>query len=513
MNIDMITPMRNMLVSMLAEMIEFLPHLFYAVVLLLVGLIVARLIRSGLIRLLNAIRLDEAIRQWGGRIDGSLTEWLARLTYWLTVACALLAFGSALAQPMITDPMREMMTLVLSYLPNVIGAMVILLTGWVVASLLRVVIGKGLRAIGFDNRVLKHVGQEIGNATPSDSVSAIVFWCVLLLVIPPTLGALALSPLTDPLKEVLTRMLATLPNIIGALLVLFIGWLIARVVRGIIINLLIVFGLDHRVQTIGWIEGLGPHQVSQAIGTMIYAVMMIPIFIAALDTLDISAISKPAQEMLSLIIRVLPGVIAAIVIIIAAFIIGRLLKSFITTLLIGIGFDAMLGRIGIKTVGTDGRTPSQIVGVFVMIGMIFLALLEAASVLHLEIAAVLVSQLFGFAARVLFGLVVLGLGIYIGEYAKQLVMGTVKDWPLLGTLAKGSIIVFALVLALERIGIANEFLIMGFGLVLGTISLGAALAFGLGARDVAGRQIEHWLKKFEAKPPSQPDRIPDRFTE
>ncbi|MBI4551061.1 MAG: mechanosensitive ion channel [Candidatus Latescibacteria bacterium] len=495
----MLTPMKNMLISMLAEAVEFLPHFLYAAALLLAGLVIAKLLRAGLVRLLNAIRLDEAIRQWGAQFDGSLTEWLGRLMYWLILAGALLASGSALAQPIITDPLREMMLLVLSYLPNVLGAMLILFAGWVVASVLRVGVGKGLQAVGFDNRMLTHVGQELGNVTPSEAVSAIVFWSILLLAIPPTLGVLALSPLTDPLKEILIRMLNTLPNIIGALLVLFVGWLVAQVVRGIIVNLLVVLGLDHRVRTIGWIEGLGPHQVSEAIGTIIYAVMMIPIFIAALETLDIPAVSKPAQEMLSLITRVLPGAAAALVIIIAAVIIGRLLMRFITTLLTGIGFDAMLGRVGVTTVGGDGRTPSQLVGVFVMIGMIFLAILEAARVLQLEIAADLVSQLFGFATRVLFGLVVLGLGIYVGDYAKRLVRGTVRDWPFLGSLAKSAIIVFALVLALERVGIANEFLVVGFGLVLGTLCLGAALAFGLGARDVAGRQIEHWIKRFETR--------------
>ena len=48
-------------------------------------------------------------------------------------------------------------------------------------------------------------------------------------------------------------------------------------------------------------------------------------------------------------------------------------------------------------------------------------------------------------------------------------------------------------------GLANEIITLAFGLLLGTVAVAAALAFGFGARDVAGRIVDEWTKSLKGK--------------
>ena len=66
---------------------------------------------------------------------------------------------------------------------------------------------------------------------------------------------------------------------------------------------------------------------------------------------------------------------------------------------------------------------------------------------------------------------------------------------LLALTARISIIVLAGAMALRQMGLANEIINLVFGLLLGAVA--AALAFGLGGRDVAGRTIEDWAKSLK----------------
>jgi hypothetical protein len=62
-----------------------------------------------------------------------------------------------------------------------------------------------------------------------------------------------------------------------------------------------------------------------------------------------------------------------------------------------------------------------------------------------------------------------------------------------------SIIVLAGAMALRQMGVANDIINLAFGLLLGAVALAVALAVGLGARDVAGREVEEMIKSIRSK--------------
>ncbi|OGQ03923.1 MAG: hypothetical protein A2026_14465 [Deltaproteobacteria bacterium RBG_19FT_COMBO_46_12] len=95
--------------------------------------------------------------------------------------------------------------------------------------------------------------------------------------------------------------------------------------------------------------------------------------------------------------------------------------------------------------------------------------------------------------------VILGAGILVGDWVKRLTKGATKERPFMANLAKAAIVIFALAIALQNLGIANEIVTLAFGLLLGSIAIAAAIAFGIGSREIAGREEEAWVKKLKGE--------------
>lgn len=80
---------------------------------------------------------------------------------------------------------------------------------------------------------------------------------------------------------------------------------------------------------------------------------------------------------------------------------------------------------------------------------------------------------------------------------KGLIQGAAKERPLLANLAKAAIIIFPLGISLENLDIADEIVALTFGLLLGAIAVAAAIALGIGSKDIAGPEMEAWVKKLK----------------
>jgi hypothetical protein len=97
-------------------------------------------------------------------------------------------------------------------------------------------------------------------------------------------------------------------------------------------------------------------------------------------------------------------------------------------------------------------------------------------------------------------LVVFAIGLYLANLASSAIeTSAATHASLLALAARVSIIVLAGAMALRQMGVANDIINMAFGLLLGAVALAVALAVGLGARDVAGREVEELIRSIRAK--------------
>jgi hypothetical protein len=497
----------------------------------LLALIVAAIVRGALRR----TKLDQRIASMitgaeeieAERID--VTRWISRVVYYLIMLFVVVAFLQALNLTIVAEPINELLNTVLSYLPLLLGAGALLLVAWIVASALKFVVIRVLKAAKLDERISTQADIETPERVAiSETLGNVVYWLVFLLFLPAVLDALGLQGLLVPVQGMVNEILGVLPNILGATLILLVGWLGARIVRQIVANLLVGFGVDRLGEQTGVTAALGGRRVSEVIATIVYVLILIPILISALNTLQIDAVSRPASEMLTTLLNALPAIFGAFLLIGVAYfaarasemlttllnalpaifgaflLIGvayfaaRVVGSFVTNVLTGIGFDKVLSWIGLGTVVGEGRrTPSQIVGYLTTVAIMLFAVIESANLLGFTIFAQLVSDFLVAAGGVLLGLFIFGLGLYLAGLADRVVRDTAGPHAqLLAPVARVAIIVFAGALALRQTGIAQDIVNMAFGIVLGTIAVAAALAFGLGSRDIAARELEGWLKKI-----------------
>ena len=167
-----------------------------------------------------------------------------------------------------------------------------------------------------------------------------------MLFIPAILGAFDLQGLLDPVRAMTNKALDMVPNVAAALAIGFVGWVVAKVLRGLVTNLLAAAGADRINESVG-LAGVGAAASLGAFGTLVFIFVFVPTLIAALDALKIEAISRPATDMLEIILNAVPHIIAAAMILIITYYVARFAAALVTKLLNSVGLDALPDKLGL----------------------------------------------------------------------------------------------------------------------------------------------------------------------
>jgi small-conductance mechanosensitive channel len=258
----------------------------------------------------------------------------------------------------------------------------------------------------------------------SRSLSEAVYWLVWLIFLPAILGALQLAGLLAPVVSMLEELLSYLPNLLAAGLVLLVGWFIARIAQRLTTSFLSAAGLDRLSDRVGLTSVMGSQTLSGVLGLIVFYLIIIPTFVAALNALGIQALTLPAANMLNIALGAIPNIIAAAVLLAIAYVVARLVAGLITNVLTAVGFNGILAPLGLGEVTGEGeRTPSEIVGYLALVLIMFFAAIEGLALLGFEAVAVLLSGFLVFAAKVILGLIILAIGLYLANLATRVSAG------------------------------------------------------------------------------------------
>jgi len=218
-----------------------------------------------------------------------------------------------------------------------------------------------------------------------------------------------------------------------------------------------------------------------------------------------AAVRDAASALLSRVTARLPDVLGAAVLLLAGYLIARLLRAMITRLIAGI-FDRLQRRpflAGDDRLGIRRSLPG-VVGAFVFWSVMVVFTVAAADTLGLGAMGELLSSLARQLPRVLAGLLIAALGVALGSLTYGAVATAASRASLpyaatLGRAAQVSVVVLGLVMGAHQAGIDSTFLMITLPVVLGAILGGAALAFGLGSRAAVGNIIAsyHLARLFE----------------
>lgn len=466
----------------------------------IVALILAGIVRGALRRTGVDERLSRALRGEEGeaaRLETS--RWVSRAVYYIVMLFVVVAFLQALNLTRVSEPIQALLTQIFAYLPALLGAAALLVAAWVVASVLRFAVRRVFKAVRLDERLASEAEVEAPGQTPfSETLANVLYWLVFLLFLPAILGALNLQGVLDPVQAMVNEILGIVPNIFAAGVILVVGWLAARIVRQIVVNLLAGVGVDRLGDRLGLATALGQQRLSGVLGTIVYVLVLLPVVIAALNALQIQAVTEPATAMLTQILQAIPAIFGAAVLIGVAYFVARIVGSFVTTVLTGLGFNNVLAWIGLRAQPGEGqRTPSEIVGYLATVAILLFGVIEAAELLGFTFMASLITQFLAFAANVVLGVIIFGLGLYLANLADRVVRATAGEQAaILAPAARLAIILFAGALALGQMGIGADIVRIAFGVIVGAFAVAVALAFGLGGRDIAARELERWLRSL-----------------
>ncbi|MBE9039863.1 mechanosensitive ion channel [Oscillatoriales cyanobacterium LEGE 11467] len=497
---------------------EAIPRLIGAIV-ILVAFWLGALLAATLVKgLLDRTNLDNKIARWlSGSQQGAdypIEQWASQIVFWIILLFGLVAFLNALGLQFVSGPIGSFLETIFEYLPKVGGALLLLGLAWVLATLAKTLLIRLLAPLRLDDRL----AAESGGESPfvlSETLGNAVYWFIFLFFLTPILDTLELEGPLGPVQNLLDQILSALPRVLEALIIGAIGWFVARIVRGIVTNLLSATGADRLGSRFGLSSIDRNTSLSGIAGTIVYVLVLIPTAIAALNALQIEAISEPAIAMLEQVLEYIPRLFAASAILAVFYVIGRFVSDFVTSILTSLGFNSLPSVLGLSslsetsarptaldedTTTLQSRTPSEFVGIIAWVGVILLGLIAAVEALQFEALSVIVSGLLVILGRILVGLTVFAIGLYLANFAYSLIASSGSSQSqLLGQATRVTIIIFVAAMALQSIGVAPDIVNLAFGLLLGAIAVAIALAFGLGGRDIAAEQTRIFLASFKQK--------------
>src|SRR5918999_2863944 len=201
---------------------------------------------------------------------------------------------------------------------------------------------------------------------------------------------------------------------------------------------------------------------------------------------------QPLQNALSTFLSCLPQLIGAIVILIVGYIVAKVLQAVVGRVLQGIGFEGWMEKGGIKQFfdrTQTNQTPTSIIGKLVFWFVFIIALTMAADALGIPQVSAVLAQLIAFIPSIIAAILILILAALLANFLAGIVRGATGS-EMLSSIARYAVIVYAAFAALTQLGIAVQLTANTFLIVLGAVALAAALAFGIGGREVAQDILE-----------------------
>ena len=390
----------------------------------------------------------------------------------------------------------------LSLVEKVVIALVILLVTWLVAKGVKWAVGKLVKSIPVLQR-----GEDKGESLGSGigQIASLLIWVFGLIAI---LQVFALEQVLQPVQQMLQVALGYLPNIIAAGVIFFIGLVIGKIVKQLIeatVGRVNFHGLFNRAQSAGdrtaaaagtSVDPNGPppapeesstaavdlnSRITSTIANLVFAVIVILVAISALQVLGISAISDPATAMLDMILNAIPAIIAAVVILGIGVLIAKFIGNLLASTLASIGTDRLAANLGIEPQQSSASSILAKVGQVAIV--LFFAIMAARTLDFPEVTAIL-NEVLSLGGRVLFGAAIIGVGFFIANLlARTVGSGTAS------TIIRYVTLALFVAMGLQYMGIADSIINLAFGAVVVGGALAAALAFGLGGRDSAARQL------------------------
>lgn len=251
-------------------------------------------------------------------------------------------------------------------LPGLVGALVILAVGWVIAIALKLAVSKAFKLLKVNDLLKNKVDVATGSGQ-------IVYYIVMLLVLLGVFNALNLNIVSVPISNLVNTFFDFLPKLLAGSVLSLVVWVFARIARDICSGGLAATGIDAKIGSTG-------QPISLTIGHVVYGLVFLLFLPAVLGVFGIEGLIKPAEGMIDQIFGFFPNVLAAALIGFVGWFIAKIVRDLITNLLTAVGVDKAGERLGLQ----GGFTLSKLVGLVAYIFVLLPAIVSALKALEME---------------------------------------------------------------------------------------------------------------------------------
>jgi len=482
---------------------------FLPVVAIILGLFVAWVVaRIGAFlvrRVFESLKVDERA---SSSLDAKtqITKWASGVTFWVLFVFVLWQLASLAGRyigiPASTvDPLGALFN---EWLPRLVNVAVFFVIAWLIASVLRFLVVKVLELTRLDERLGEKVTDK-KSSNVNQSIGRAVFWLTFLIFMPSILGSLGLGETATSVQSLVNQLLGYIPGIIGAVIILILGTLLARIVRQIVTGFLEGVGVDRLGERFGFSKGKEAQPLSALLGTVVYVIIMVTVIGQALAALNLDVLTNISEQILGSVTGVILSVLGAVIVLGIAYYVAKFIADVTSNLLAGIGINRLPAALGFKT--AEGASLSNVVGYVVLVAVMLFAVQGTAESIGLASIAAVVGSLIALGGNVLLGIAIFMVGIYLANVASNVITTAGgEDASFLANIARWAILIFVAGIALTQAGVTLAANVIQILLI--AIGAAAALAFGLGGRDAAAKQLDKWFASAPAKEsaPAKPKR-------
>ena len=369
------------------------------------------------------------------------------------------------------------------FLPTTIAAILILIIGSIVAGFIKRIVTKLIKKTNVDDKL------GSGKMKLSSFIGKLAYLLIMIFVFMIALEKLGMTNVLDPVKSLLNNFLSFIPNIVGAGLVGYIGYMLATIISEFvglsgdtIQNLIPKFKLPENLDLVGILKKI------------VFIFIFIPMLITALNILNMDAISQPATHMLQQFFEAIPRILVAVVILIFFVVGGKFIASLLTDLLESLKIDSLLTSMNLEGLSSKTNLP-KLIGNVAFFFIVLFGLMTAIEKLEFTKLTEVLNTISGVAGNILFGMVILIIGNWISSVAHKTLSKNSNN-QFVASILRVCILAIFLAMGLKTMGIGDDIINMAFGITLATVAVTIALSFGLGGRAAAGKQMENILNKF-----------------
>jgi len=300
--------LENFLDSLLAQV----PGVIYALVLLVVAFIAAKIVKSLVVKLLKLIKIEKLFAKVGVEetVGNNLIDFIAKLAYFVTFLLFLPGVLDKLGMQSVSAPITGMVNSFLGVISKWVSVAIIVVVGIFIANIVKDLLTSILKAVKVDT-IQEKAGISASEGTSFSSIIAsVVYGVILLVVITAALDQLGIATISAPANAVVATIFDMIPNVLGAIVIIAVGVFIAKLVGKLLQSLLAGVGADSLIEKV---TGTPAKKIvlSKLIAAVVQTVLVVIFLVQGINVLNLPVLTSIGAA----IIGYMPAVLSVVLIV------------------------------------------------------------------------------------------------------------------------------------------------------------------------------------------------------